>query len=136
LPAHADPLHWYGAQVCVWTAGQLPAPSQLAASVATPLVQEAPRHCDTGNVHAVTVTPSHEPPHDDPSLAHAARTPCGAPTTGEQVPTLPATSQAWHWPSHATSQQTPSTHSPLPHWLAPEQAAPSTSLGAQMPAAQ
>jgi len=38
---------------------------------------------------------------------------CGVPVTGVQVPTDPLTSQAWHWPAHARSQQTPSMQLPL-----------------------
>jgi hypothetical protein len=34
---------------------------------------------------------------------------------GEQVPSLPATSHAWHWPLHALSQQKPSVQWPLKH---------------------
>jgi hypothetical protein len=41
------------------------------------------------------------------------REPCGAPTTGVQVPSLPLTLQASHWPLQGESQHTPSTHRPL-----------------------
>ena len=61
------------------------------------------------------MTPSQAPPHADPSDAQAARPPSGAPVTGEQVPTLPGTVQAWHWPPQAASQQTPSVQMPLAH---------------------
>src|SRR5881394_290928 len=47
--------------------------------------------------------------------SQGARAPWGLPTTAEQVPTEPPTSQASHCPSHARSQQTPSLHAPLPH---------------------
>jgi hypothetical protein len=53
--------------------------------------------------------PSQAPAHSEPSLAQAGRAPCGVPATATQVPALPATSQAWHWPLQAVSQQTPST---------------------------
>ena len=43
LPRHALAPHTYGLQPCVWRAGQLPAPSQPAWSVATPALQLAPR---------------------------------------------------------------------------------------------
>jgi hypothetical protein len=52
------------------------------------------------------------------------------------VPTLPAASQAWHWPPQAVLQHTPSTHWPLWHWLAPEQVEPLPSLGVQAPEEQ
>ena len=55
---------------------------------------------------------------------------------GEQVPALPGRSHAWHWPSQATLQQTPSTQVPEEHWLAPPQLAPRASTGAQRPPAQ
>jgi hypothetical protein len=42
-PAQAVPEHVFGAQLTVWAAGQAPAPVQLAASVAVPLVQLAAR---------------------------------------------------------------------------------------------
>jgi hypothetical protein len=38
--------------------------------------------------------------------------------TGEQVPTLPVSEQLWQAPSHAVSQQTPSTQKPLAHCAA------------------
>ena len=39
LPRHAVGPHTYGSQVCVCTAGHVPAPSQPAPSVATPAAQ-------------------------------------------------------------------------------------------------
>ena len=62
--------------------------------------------------------------HGDEPVSHAVRLPCGAPTTATQVPFEPATSHASHWPSHARSQQRPSTHAPEPHSLAVAQLAP------------
>jgi hypothetical protein len=61
----------------VWSGAQFPAPSQLAASVAVPLVQLALRHSVVagGNVHAVRSVPSQLPPHWLPSLVHAVRVP-------------------------------------------------------------
>jgi hypothetical protein len=50
------------------------------------------------------------PLHDDPSPMHAGRPPTGAPLTPRHVPTLLARLHAWHWPLHAKSQHTPSTH--------------------------
>jgi hypothetical protein len=60
------------------------------------------------------------------SASHAARAPCGAPTTGVHVPTWPETSHAAHASAHAWSQHTPSTQLPLPHSLAVAQLVPST----------
>jgi hypothetical protein len=80
--------------------------------------------------------PSQLPPQAEPSVVQAVRAPCGAPATGVQVPLLPATSQAWHWPLQAVSQQTPSTQLPLAQWPGAPQPAPFASLGAQTPAEQ
>jgi hypothetical protein len=63
------------------------------------------------------LVPSHDPPQALPSDVHEVREPCGAPLTATQVPTLPDTSQAWHWPPQLVLQQTPSTQFPLPHWF-------------------
>ena len=89
-----------------------------------------------GKVQAATFAPLHEPPQAEPSEAQAARIPWGAPATAEQVPARPATSQAWHWPPQAWSQQTPSTQKPLAHWLEAEQVAPLAWRGTQAPPAQ
>jgi hypothetical protein len=78
--------------------------------------------------------PSQVPPQAVASEAQGARAPCGAPATGLQVPTAPATSQASHCPPQAASQQTPSTQKPLAHWDAAPQAVPPGSLGVQTPA--
>ena len=69
-------------------------------------------------------------------MAQAARAPCGAPLTAVQVPTLPATSQAWHWLPQALLQQTPSTQLAFVHWLLALQVAPLACFGAQAPALQ
>jgi hypothetical protein len=68
--------------------------------------------------------PSQLPPQAEPSLAQVVRAPCGAPFTAVQVPTLPRTSHAWHWPLQAALQQTPSTQMPPAHSPAPAQAVP------------
>ena len=56
--------------------------------------------------------------------------------TGLHVPTLPATLHASQEPEQALLQHTPSTHWPLPHWLADEQVAPFCCLGTHAPALQ
>ena len=122
--------------MAVAMAGQDPAPLQLAAAVAVPDAQLAERHDVIGYAHDAVMVPSHDPPQDDPSLAQAARAPWGVPATAVQVPTLPDTSQAWHWPLQAWLQQTPSAQLPLPHWLAAVQAWPSAFFGTQAPALQ
>jgi hypothetical protein len=79
-----------------------------------------------GYVQAVAVPP-HMPPHAVPSVAHAARDPCGAPDVSVvHVPTWPVASHAWHCPEQAVVQHTPSTHSFVVHWLPDVQADPVT----------
>ena len=138
LPRHAVGPQTYGLQPCVCCAGQLPAPSQDAWSVAIPALQLAPRQivAAPGYAHAVELDPSQTPPQRLPSVAHAWRAPRGAPTTFAHVPAEPGTSQAWHCSLHAELQQTPSMHWPLVHWLAPPQATPGPLFGVQTPAAQ
>ena len=56
------------------------------------------------------LVPSQLPPHTEPSDVQTGREPCGAPEVSvEQVPSLPTTSHASHWPVQAVSQQRPST---------------------------
>jgi hypothetical protein len=113
--------HTYGLQAAVADEGQSPVPLHDAEAVCVPAVQLAARHevPDPGYAHALVVTPSQAPPHELPSVVQAVREPCGAPVTAVQVPALPTTSQAWHWPVQVLLQQTPSaqialTHSELP----------------------
>jgi hypothetical protein len=70
--------------------------------------------------------PSHAGPHvvEAPVPLHAGRLPCGAPRTGEHVPTSPVVSHAWHSPPHALSQHTPSMQNPVPHSVPSEHAVP------------
>ena len=77
LPLHAVAPHAKGAQLCVWTAGQPPAPSQDAPSVAVPAVQDGARQEteSPGKVHAAGWTPSQLPPQRLPSEAQALRVP-------------------------------------------------------------
>jgi hypothetical protein len=107
LPAHAVDPQENGVQSCVCGGGHEPAPSQDAASVAVVPVQEGARQETElpGNVHDAVCVPSQLPAQTVPSDAHAARVPRGAPEAGEQVPSLPATSQASHCPPQARSQQ-------------------------------
>jgi hypothetical protein len=64
------------------------------------------------------------PPHAVPSLAQAWREPRGAPVTGVQVPSLPGTLQASHWPAQACVQQYPSAQIPEAHSVATLQVVP------------
>jgi hypothetical protein len=85
--AQAVPPHTPGVHDCCCGAGQLPAPSQAAASVATPPAQVgALQPVPSGYAHAVRLAPSQAPPQAEPSDVHWARPFTGAPTTAEQVP--------------------------------------------------
>ena len=99
-PLQAVAPQTYGLHWVVEGAGHEP-PLQLAAAVAVPLLQEAPRHCAVGYVQLTTLLPSQLPPQALPSLAQAVRAPCGTPLTATHWPTLPATSHAWHCPLQA-----------------------------------
>jgi hypothetical protein len=72
-----------------------------------------------GYTQAARFFPSQVGPHEVPTPvpAQVGRVPCGPPMTAEHVPTCPPTSQAWHCPLHAESQQTPSMQNPEPHSL-------------------
>ena len=135
LPLQAVAPQTYAPHDCVCVAGHAPAPLQEAPSVATPPPHDASRHevGSPGYAQAFRAPPSHAPPHDDPSVAQAARPPRGAPTTGEQTP---APLQASHCPLHAVSQQTPSTQWPVPHCVSPEHDPPCPIWLTQTPAEQ
>jgi hypothetical protein len=80
--------------------------------------------------------PSQLPAQTVPSLAHAWREPTGAPTTGMQLPSLPATLHASHWPVHGSVQHTPSTQIPDAHSALVLQAVPAPFLSLQTPPEQ
>ena len=124
--------HRYGLHCVVEGAGHEP-PLQLAAAVAVPLLQDAPRHCEVGNAQAAVLLPSQLPPQALPSLVQEVRAPCGAPLTATHCPTLPATSHAWHCPLQAWLQQTPSAQEPFTHWFAAPQARPSAFFATHWP---
>ena len=60
--------------------GHDPAPSQLAAAVATPAAQLAPRHWAVGYVQLATLLPLQLPPQK-PLPEQEVRAPCGVPLT-------------------------------------------------------
>ena len=93
----------------------------------------------TKPVHDVRVLPSHWAAWHgvlSDATGHAGRMPWGVPTTGVQVPTLPATSHASHSPLQALPQQTPSTQKPLAHAPPEPQACPAVSVPWQVPPVQ
>ena len=128
----------YGAQAIGTAAGQAPKPSQLAAGTAAPASHFADRQeaWASGKVQTAGCTPSQLPPHTEPSLAQAAREPTGVPLAERQTPGDQPRLHAWHCPSQAPSQQSPSTQYPELHWLAAEQAVPFASLTRQVPLTQ
>jgi hypothetical protein len=110
--------------------GQLPAPSQVAAVVATESVHDAVRHEVSFGAKPAQLArsrPSHaRDAHGAAgSVAHAARPARGAPFAATHLPTLPGTEHASHCPAHAPSQHTPSTQSALSHSAFVAQATPS-----------
>jgi hypothetical protein len=71
-----------------------------------PFTQDAPLTQSADVAHPVLHAPASSwTTHSAPPQV---RVPCGAPSTGEQIPGLPGTSHASHGPVHALSQQTPS----------------------------
>ncbi len=92
-------------------------------------VQDGARHwvAAPGSEQALTFAPSQKPSQALPSAAQGVRVPCGAPVTGTQVPTLPISSQASHWPPQPALQQTPSAQKPDEHSLGTVHGLPSGS---------
>jgi hypothetical protein len=136
FPEQAVGPQVYGEQLWSCSGGQEPAPSQLAASTATPLLHDGLRQLAPlpGYAQAAGCVPSQAPPQTEPSDTQGARPVRGTPATAVQVPTLPDSPHASHWPLQALSQQTPSTQCPDAHWFAPPQVCPCVSSGTQTPA--
>lgn len=130
--------HRYGAHATVTTGGQLPIPLHTDATCPIPPAQLAGRHVvdAPGNVQAVPFCPSQLPPHEVPSLTHAARPPAGGPTTATHLPSCPRTLHAEHCPVHRLSQHTPSMHKLDVHCTFVEHASPLSSFPTQLPLAQ
>jgi len=110
---HAVAPHANGVHGMVTAAGQLPWPSHAAETVAVPLEHPATLHdTDDPTYPAHDVRDIGSPlqsaaAHGSLALpvGHAGRAPCGAPATGEQVPSEPIRSHASHSPWHAALQQ-------------------------------
>jgi hypothetical protein len=94
-----------------------PSPSQWFVAIETPEQVVGHDVASPGYVHEAWLNPS-QVPEQAPLPPHAARTPWGPPVIGVQVPSLFGLSHAWHWPTHASLQHTPSTHSCEVHWFA------------------
>jgi hypothetical protein len=125
-----------GAHAVVTGAGQLPMPSQADAAVATPAAHDAARQLTIalGKVHRSRTVPS-QLPAQGPLPAQAVRAPRGAPAMPAQVPCMPGTSHASHWPLQAVLQQKPSTQLPDAHWLLAVQVDPGGVRGTHIIAA-
>jgi hypothetical protein len=110
-PPHRVPLQTWGAQSCSCTGPHAPSPAQVRTSLATPVAQLAGVQTVVvpGYVQLLPFTPSQVPAHSGSMDTHAGRTPRGGPFAATHVPGESVTSQASHWPLHASSQQTPST---------------------------
>lgn len=134
-PTQAEGPHSNGAQSFVSSAGQLPAPSQLAARTASPAVQLGGRQvvAAPGKEQEVLCVPLHRPLQSDPSPAQAARGATGWPATAVQTPRLPASAQASHCPAQAWLQHAPSAQWPVAHSLSAVQSAPGVPFATQEP---
>jgi hypothetical protein len=107
----------YGLQLVVVSAGQLPKPSQVAAAVATLLLQLAARQEVVFGACWHDALAAHNPvlPHTGPVVQRASAPPT---FTAAQVPLaapVRALEQAMHVPVQALLQHTPSTQAPEPH---------------------
>ncbi len=114
---HAVAPQTSGEQVWVATAGQAPAPLQLAASVATPLAQLAARHAVVAGATAQT-PPAAQAPVFPQGGALPQRLSLAPVVIAAQVPLVPpvlAAEQALHAPAHAVLQQNPSAQNPDVH---------------------
>lgn len=118
LVSQAVAPHMYWPQLLVVAVGQLPAPSQFAASVWDPLEQVADRQLVDvlANTHEAEV-----PLQALAQVPVPPQVPCparGVPETLAQVPTvwpLLVSLHAWQVPPQVVAQQTPSAQTPLVH---------------------
>ena len=104
---HPLASHAKGTQDVSAAALQSPFPSHADSGVNEEPVQDDALQEETGNVQASRADPSQLPRQ----AAVPAHVPCaayGSPATALQVPTLPVTEHASHFPVHGASQQTPS----------------------------
>ena len=108
----------YAPQACGACDAHAPAPLQNSLAVCSPDEHCAAAHSFVvgGSApHAAGLVPSHCA-RQTPVPEHSVRPPWGCPfVTFVHMPTLPATSHAWHCPPHVELQHTPSTQIPEPH---------------------
>jgi hypothetical protein len=114
---HAGDPHTNGAQLLVAAVGHAPAPLQLAAAVAMPLVQLAVRHDVVDDARAQTPPTAHAPvlPHTEPVMQRESVVPA---VMAAQVPLVPpvfAAEHALHAVVQALLQQNPSAQNPDVH---------------------
>lgn len=114
--------------------GASQAPLPLQSAIRPPLHPGPQTVFPSGYAQAIADLPSQVPAQPCPSSAQALRfVPCGLPTMVVQLPAVPAASHAWHCPSHAVSQQTPSTQKPEAHSLGAPHVEPRRLFGAHVP---
>jgi hypothetical protein len=126
LVLQAVALHTSGEQLVATALGQLPAPSQLAAAVATPFAQVAARH-EVVDGALAQAPPAAQAPVLPQGGAATQRVSVAPAARAAQVPLAPpvfAAEQAVQAPAQAVSQQNPSTQLPDVHWLPAVHAAP------------
>jgi hypothetical protein len=106
--------HRFDAQGIAVTVVQAPAPSQVDAILAMPAVQLAGVHCfsERGYWQARASLPL-QTAAQLPWPGQRVRTvPRWGPAMVTHLPSWFGSAQAWHWPVHTDSQQTPSTQLP------------------------
>jgi len=134
--------HTYGSQFAVLGAGQAPLPLQVAAAVATPLVQLALRQEVVLGASWQTLPAAQSPvlPQGGAATQRASAPPTLIAAHVPLAAPVRALLHAVQVPEHAELQQKPSTHEPEAHCVAAEQACPTAAIQAPFeqtaPAAQ
>jgi hypothetical protein len=113
-------------------AAHVPAPSQRL-TVSSPSSHTEPHSVDSRGYAQLAPSWPSQLPAQIPLPAHASRSLRGSPSTGLHSPSLPGSPHASHWPSHSSSQQTPSTQKPKAHSLPSSHGSPGSLRGAQLP---
>ncbi|WP_248354746.1 hypothetical protein [Anaeromyxobacter oryzae] len=143
LVRHASPaaLQVYSPQLPELATAQVPVPSQVAAGVTVPPLQEPGAHTVEAGQSAQLPVPSQTPALPQVDGADAAQSFLGSlpATLDVQVPRAPPASHRVQVPVQAVLQQTPSTQKPLAQAPGAAQASPSgaaQTLPLQAPLAQ
>ena len=108
-----EPAHPAGEHASVAPGKQLPFESQTEAAASVPDVQAALLQTPPAwEWQATSSDPLQVVVHDEEDEVQGGRVPWGAPVTATHFPSAPDVLHAEHWPTHALSQQTPSTQWP------------------------